>query len=133
MARRFVICDVVGTGTKVDPYRPIISDQPVRYVALMPTDAEGKPTRTWCLARVAAVDLSPAISRTGVDPMPNMQPDDLMTSLPAAQRNALLTTLQARGIETPPSWAGVTARQFIRGIGRQLEPAMSEATFEVGD
>lgn len=130
MARRFLLCDVIGTGTRADPYRPVVADLPVTFMALIPTDAAGRPARSWCFVLASATDLSAAVGKTGVDPFPNALLDDTIGSIPAATRQAIQDALTRRGATIPQVTLATMFRVFVRNVGRQLEAAFAETAFE---
>lgn len=126
MAKRLAICDITGTGTYADPYRPAIDGTGWNYICLLASNPDGTPKRTWCLALLSGTSFtSPPAS---VDLLPAVPLDTLISSLSAAVQNAINTRLAARGID-PGNF--VTVRDLVRALGRLHVYGFDENTIDV--
>ncbi len=136
MARRYFISDIVGAGTKLDPYRAKVQGAGRHHSSVIPVDlVTGIPLFSHCLAIVAAADLSPVVSLTGVDAMPDFSLDTLLSTLTNQQRNQLLNRLQARGlpIVNGDLTGSSTFRTLLRKIGQHYQANFLETDINVPD
>lgn len=109
---QWAISPVVGGTGPDDPYRPKAADYATDWGAVI---VDGM---NWCIVRATAGDLAAA----DADPDIILFPDLTMgTVLTLAQRNWLITRLNARGL--PSGWvtAGITFGQALRTMGRWLD------------
>lgn len=58
MPTRFYIAEVIGSGTRKDPYRSVCAGTAKEYSAAIPTDSSGVPISNTCVVKVSDVDHS---------------------------------------------------------------------------
>lgn len=134
MAKRYYVCDVVGTGSESDPYRPAVADLGVNHVAVIPTDpATGRPLHPWCLVLVATVNHARVAAARGVDALPDVTLDTQWNATDKGKRDAAAAALARRGITPPGIAPGDGFRGYVRGLGRQLQADFVEDNFDVGE
>lgn len=132
MSRAYYVCNVIGSGTTDDPYRPEIQDAaPYKSYRCVILTRDGKPISPWCLVVVAASDEAhrslanhPAVdqllSSGGLEAMPDV----------GWARNSLRARLAARGIDlTGLPAAGTNLNQVVRYLGQRLQPNFDESLF----
>ncbi len=133
MPKRVIVCDVVGTGTREDPYRAQVRGLPgVSLSALIPTGANGHPTRAVCLALVSGADLTAALAASGVDAFPDVPFATLLSTLTTQQRNALQTRLTARGFPSNVVSLSATLGELVRRCGQFHEAGFRETGLNAG-
>jgi hypothetical protein len=138
--KRYAICDIIGTGTELDPYRPAIENVGERnYVSLIPTENDpqspnyGKPKGTKCLVRLATNNVARLVGATGVDLLPDFALDAKVSAMHTPTRVLMRAMLQRRGLN--PGWLDNADgfRDVVRNIGQALEPAFDENFFDVAE
>jgi len=114
------LCDVIGTGTRRDPFRVSI-DPASGYAVLMIDDGPRKKACVW------ATDVN--LSGSGVIAIQSAATKDLLiaklqaTNTTAGQRNAINAWLTASGYATVP--AGTTSQyDVVLFVCRQVNPAV---------
>ena len=132
MAKRYYVCDLLGVGTRADPYRPMLAGASRNWVAAIPGNG-AVPLRTHCLCLLAALNAvhTTVSALAGVDALPNIPLSQTLTN---QQRNNLIARLDNRGM--PSGWvvAGITMREVVRTIGRYYFDSLDEAKgFDVAD
>lgn len=132
MAKRWLLCPVIGAGTEDDPYRAKVQDYGVDHSAVIPSLPDGTPRFGWCLVHASANDFAAILADAQVDAFPDRLIDTRIGDLPAGVRNALRTRLEARGIDTSDVSGNVTLRQIIRRIGKLLDGNFGEDDTGVG-
>lgn len=132
MAKRWYLCPVAGSGTSASPYRASIEDLRAHwaYSSVIPSTAAGIPRYAWCLLVVSApLGAHPEIAALpSVFALPALRLDTTLASLSGAQRNAIRTAAESRGIDTAglDVSGSTTLRQIVRFFGRRLDTAFSE-------
>ena len=133
MAKRYLLDTIVGTGTREDPYRASVRGLPgINTVMIIPTGPDGRPVRDVCFVRVGGMDLSGAVNKIGVDPLPDFPLDAKLQAMATVTKTMLRSRLTARGFDG----AGLTEnndgfRDLVRGVGQSLEPEFDEERFDV--
>ena len=123
---------MVGTGDEFDPYRPKVADYGVDWVGTIPTHPDtGKPVFTWTLVLVNTVNHGKLLADNSIDAMPDFPLDGKVSAINTATKNAMISKLQARGIDTAFVSNADGYRDVIRGIGQKLEPSFNENNFDV--
>lgn len=140
MARRYYVSDIVGTGTDEDPYEPRavrvarLAGIPIRAVHEIATDpVTGHPTRNWAFSRLAAQAHATLIAAAGVDALPDLTLDALLSSLTNAQLTVIRNRLEARGIDTSQLTGQRAFRFLVRLLGRLQNAAFEEDNFDTSD
>lgn len=130
MTDRHYICDVIGTGTTNDPYRPTIADHGVNLSDEIATDQNGIPIMPWVIAIVKASDIEHAQMRAdkSIDILPNVGIDTRLSSI--AEINVFRGMLRKRGISTLVS-DDKSMRDMIRALGRMHNPSFNEDNLRV--
>jgi hypothetical protein len=131
--KRYAVCKVIGDGaTPETAYRAAAQDLAgISHSALIASNADGTPRFSWCLVLLSAADLTQASSSADVDLFPAISLDALISSLTAAQRNAISTKLQARGIDPSVFANAGTFRGAIRALGRLHHVSFNENGLDV--
>jgi hypothetical protein len=134
MSKRYYLCDVVGDGTRDNPFRPAVANLGVNHVAVIPSDpATGRPLANWCLVMVSTNNHASVQALSGVDTLPDVSLDTQWNSVDKGKSDAAKVALTRRGIGLPSISPGDGYRVFLRGIGRQLQPDFVEDNFDVAD
>lgn len=128
--KRYYLSPIVGDGTRGNPYRAKIQDYGVTVAALIPTDANGVPTRPWCLCHVEAQNHIPLLADAALEALPDVSLDVKWTAVGTAVQRRLENAMAARGV-TIVSDGQTGYREIIRQIGQALEPTFSENNFSV--
>lgn len=123
--RKYYVCDVIGDGTELNPYRAKISDLAVNHVSVM------NAAKTWAMCRVAGINLELLDMTPGIDAMPDFPLDSKMTSMGNAAKNNMNAKLNARSITQPTSPDAY--REVIRHVGQQANANFNEDNFDVSE
>ena len=124
---RWIISPVIGDGTDriitgqestTGPYRPKAANYATEWGGVIPGNADGTPAFNWCIVRATAGDLAAADADTDLIVFPDLDMDHVLT---IAQRNWLISRLDARGFNSGWVDPGITVLQVLRTIGRWLE------------
>lgn len=126
MSRRYYLCDVTGTGTRLDPHRAVVGDLGVNYVALL-----NPPASTTALVLVNTADHTALLAHPQLDALPDMDLEATWNTLSAAVRAAVLARIVARGFATGAIVGSATFRTILRALGRQLRSEFDETAFDV--
>lgn len=124
--KRYYLTDIVGDGTKGNPYRPKIPDG-FNFVAVI-----DKPTRPWAFVLVAALDHSALLADPTVRALPPAiatDPDGPLTIPEKAQVDAALL---AKG-HVNPSISASLHREAIREVGKFIHPYFHESNLNVSE
>jgi hypothetical protein len=129
--KRYYVCDIIGDGSQENAYRPSVALESVNWAAVMPANdpVTGAPVKPWSLVVVGAKNHAPLGAKPGIDPLPALELDAV---LPELSRASLRGRLQARGIRQDIADRNAM-REVVRGLGREIEPAFDESTFDVLD
>lgn len=134
MPIRYYVCPIVGAGSSLDPYRPMVSN----YPTIETSAAIDFNVRNWCLVRVRADDFT-AIDADPecVDIMERLSDvsgaktrQELSTWLksrtvadvPPAARNRIQNRLTAIGVPTTGITLQTTLWELLMRVYRVLEP-----------
>lgn len=113
-------------------YRTKIADYGVPSVAVIPSDpVTGKPLATWALVLVSTNNHGAILADATIDALPDFPLDGKVSAIQTATKNAMISKLQARGIDTAFIGSADGYRDVIRGIGQKFEPAFNENNFDV--
>ena len=123
--RKYYVCDVIGDGSQLNPYRPKIADLGVNFVA-----AFNAPAKNWAICRVSSANHD-QLEVAGVDSMPDFPLDSKMNSMGQAAKNAMNAKLTARGITQPTNPDAY--RDVIKAIGLLVDLNFSEDNFDVAE
>lgn len=104
------ICDVVGSGTSTNPYRPLIADYGSQYVAIIPED------RRCAFVKVQGGDLVAAAADPGIFHI-TLGLNDTLT---AGQAN-FTNTKFARWSLTTQAAAGDTVKEVLIKVAKELD------------
>ena len=104
------ICDVVGSGTATNPYRPLIADYGSQYVAIIPED------RRCAFVKVQGGDLVAAAADPGIFHI-NVGLQQVLTAGQASAAN----TRFARWNLTTEAAAGQTVKQVLINVAQELD------------
>lgn len=123
MARRYYLTPVVGQGTEEDPYRLRVADHGVDHAAIIPTDAVGRPTRSWGLAPVDATDFTALNDDATLAGLPQLA---LGTQLSTQQRRAAQSALDRFGAAVIVK-AGDTLGDVVARVAQALDLGLRAA------
>jgi len=126
MPRRYYLCDVIGAGSRLDPYRAIVANLGVNHVAVL-----NAPASANALVLVNAADHTTLLSHPQLDALPEMSLDAAWSTISLVTRAAVLARLMARGFATGAVVGTAPFREILRSLGRQLRPEFDEALFDV--
>ena len=129
MPKRLYLSDVIGTGTRADPYRPAIST----IANVTKTNVINAPARMHCVVLVDApgpvhADLA---ADARVDLIPAIGLNDRWDTLTLAQRTAIRNRLIDRGFDVSSIGNVVLFRVILRHICRQIRNEFDEDRFDV--
>jgi hypothetical protein len=141
--KRLFLCDVVGAGTRANPYRAAARAfharaTPVNVVPLLPGGGDGRPLFGHCLVLVSAA--AGRLGTIAADPKCDLIPaalmDDLIDGLTLQQRTNILNALAKRGhpaglLTALP--AGARFRHFVRALARRYKDDADEDSLAVGE
>lgn len=139
MAKRYYLCDIIGTGDEFDPYRPAVADLGVNWVGSIPTHPEGHtqhghPVHSWALVLVAAKDHAAVRAHAGVDALPDFPLDGKVSAINAATKGLMKAALTSRGLNADAIVDEKDGfREVIRGIGQSADPVFDENRFDITD
>lgn len=131
MAKRYYVCDVIGDGSEFNPYRAKIADMGVSWVGVIPTDATGKPVKTWALALVDTVNHARLSATAGIDQMPDISLDIKTSAISTASRSQLSSMLSRRGISTVNISSTDSYKDIINDVGRSLDASFTADNFDI--
>ena len=133
--KRYYLSSVIGSGTIGDPYRAQVSDFGQQSeVALIPTGADGKPLFPWAFCLVGRASHTPLLTDIRLGPLPDFPKDARLSALGIDARAALELALTRFSLSLDLIGASSRAwRDVIRDIGRRLEPAFHEDSFDCAD
>lgn len=133
MPKQYMMCGIEGTGTRTDPYIASVGKlSGVNADWIIPTGANGRPTRTDCLALVSATNLAPALALAGVDAFPAITLTTLLSTLSNPVRTNLQNKLTARGFPSNIVATSVTLGDLIEKVGQFLEPGFKRSQLVAG-
>lgn len=154
MAKRYLLCDIIGNGEfaidpsdmeNTGPFRPRIAldeeDTPNYIAAFPPEDTtQAIPTtpairfsgNANCLVLIKATDLRRFVNDPKNDELPDVTMDVQWNAIGSNQRNATSNAAIDRGLTT--DWqASDPFRVVVRSIGKQLDANFDEDNFDVSD
>ena len=132
MSKRYYISPIVGDGTEENPYRAKISDHGEPWVGVIPTDpVTGVPVNTWALVRVSAVNHTDILKDLSVDALPDVSLDLKTSAIGNKERGGAQDTLTKHGISSVTIGQADSYREFVDGIGRELDPTFTTNNFDV--
>lgn len=133
MAKRYYLCDIIGTGDETDPYRPAVADEGVSWVGDIPVDANtGQPLSTWALVLVATNNHAKLRNKPRIDALPDFPLDGRMNAINTAASAALTAALQKRGISI--QWGGTDGyRSIVQAIGKKNAESFNIDNFDVAE
>jgi hypothetical protein len=121
MARDFFITDLIGTGTRLDPFRPKVTGSITGYMSAC--------NQTQCLVLVTG-DTSAAQSDASMLSLVSDNVDSTVASLSNATRNRIQSGMNSRNIPlTLTDYA--TVRDFLNALGRYFDPNFDLVNFFV--
>jgi hypothetical protein len=131
VAKRYYICDVIGTGDETNPFRPAVADYNVSWTGSIPVDmVTGQPLYTWAFVLVATDDHTVLRSDKRIDTMPDFPLDGRMNAINSAASKALENALSRRGISL--TWNSTEGyREVLQAIGKRLGPNFDIDKFDV--
>lgn len=138
MAKRLVICDVIGNGTRANPYRAAVASYGIAFVAPIHSDpVTGAPTHTRTLAMIGAptaAELQACLADPAVRVIPFGRLDDPLSSFTAAQRQAIRDAAAEFGLDTSVYTGATLLGRVVRDIGRAIDPNFLEDArhFDIG-
>ena len=132
----YVISRVVGNGqfpgrgealTDANgPYRPVVERYATQYVHTIREPGPGEPGRA--ISLVAGEDIAAINADIRCRVVPGSTLDDTLTALQAQVVNNWLSN---NGFD-PVAVAGMTKRELVIAVARQLDPTFSPSAFSVG-
>lgn len=131
MSKRYYVCDIIGTGSDEDPFRPAVADLGVSWVASILTGDDGRPVYTDCLALVETVNHNIVRNTRGVSPMPDFPLDGKLSAIQTGTKNMMMSALGARGFDTTTVGNADGYRDVLQSVGRQRDPAFDVDKFNI--
>lgn len=144
--KRYYICNIIGTGTEADSYRPAIAREidaarvtnptfDASYSVVIPTHPEGHPQAghpkfPHALVIVEANNHGIFAGKPDIDSLPDVALDSKVSSMHTPTKNAMIARLAARGFNGVNVDNADGYREVIRGIGRALDTAFHEDSFD---
>lgn len=90
------------------------------------------PARNWCLVLADVLDHTPLEQDAELHPLPVYPFDGRLSAMERTALQRLETRLQALGVDTSQFKASDGYRLVVRFVGRHLEPAFNEQTYNPG-
>lgn len=133
MSKRYYLCDIIGTGDDMDPYRPAIADHGVAWVGAVESNPQtGRPLHANTIVLVETDNHARLRADPRIDPLPDFALDGKMTAINTAARNAMQAVLTRRGFVTSTLNNADGYRDALQAIGRQRSPTFNVDSFDVG-
>ncbi len=142
MAKRYMICPIIGSGlTLEDPFRSAAQSVPgVNATALIPTNGLGAPVYHFAFCRVGvAGSLASVAAVSNSFLFPDFPLDSQMAQMDSDVRAAMVQSVQAYNIDgnglhlTVPNDDTDSFRTVITAIAQQFEPAFNADHFDVSE
>lgn len=141
MARRYVICPVVGSGTREDPYRAAVAGlSGVNVSAMIPTGPDGRPLYRYCLCLIAFRDLGQVQTTPDTYVLPDFPLDAAMNAMSSGTRQGMGSRLRAidlngagRRLDVDFYSPSDSWRDVVNGLGQQIEPVFDAERFGVAE
>lgn len=134
MAKRYVLCGIVGTGSREDPYRAIVQGFPgINATFVIRSGSDGRPNPNVAFARVGGKNLAPILSMSDVEILPDFPLDAKLNAMHTATRHRMKQQIVARGFDPSVVDDADGFRDVIRGVGLFLQPGFNEDTFDVSE
>lgn len=127
--KRYYLCDVIGTGAELDPYRAAVADIPaVKNWGMQDGTLNGKLV---ALCIVACADHAPFKGRPSIDPMPDFPLDGKISAMQTAVKNKMVSDAERRGFDASTIGSSDGYRDAINAFGRQLNPTFDIDSMDV--
>mgnify|MGYP001585652372 CR=1 FL=1 len=131
MAKRYYLSPVIGDGSEDNPVRAKVKDYGVSQAPVIPSGPDGMPLFNWCLVVVNTVNHAPLLADVAIDALPDVPLDLKVNSIHTSARQAMVSALTKRGIDTSIITQADGYRDVIRGIGQVLQANFNENNFDV--
>ncbi len=132
MAKRYYLCDIIGTGDETDPFRPAVADHGVAWAGLIDSDPEtGRPLHTNTLVVVETENHAKLRADNRIDSLPDFALDGKMTAINSSARSQMAAALNRRGFNTTNINNADGYRDALQQIGRQRGVAFDINNFDV--
>lgn len=131
MSKRYYLCDIIGTGSDLDPYRPAVADHRVGWVAVIESGPDGKPLHANTIALVETENHALLRADKRIDPLPDFALDGKLTAINTAARNGMMTALERRGFVASGINNADGYRDALQNIGRQRSAVFNIDKFDV--
>ncbi len=136
--KRFCISPVTGMGTIADPFRAAVGNvSGVNAVASIPTGSNGHPLYHFCMARVGTASGIAAVAAvTNTLVFPDVTLDTLLMAVPSQTLADLGQSVSAYDLTGAGQFLngtvnlGVSFRDNVNGIGRQMDPLFDVDHFD---
>lgn len=128
MTKRYYLSDIIGDGLSTETaFRPAIADYASDFVADIPSQANGSPLNASAIIAVEAQDHTGFSNLPNIDQLPDMNPRELITTLPPQDRNQIIDFIQSRNIQG----LGNPFEISYEDIGKALNPNFNIDNFGV--
>jgi hypothetical protein len=134
MSKRYYIVPIVQYVNEdgFEAYRAKVP-QGMSFVAEIPTGPDGRPTSSWALVLVSAIDHLPLLEDPEIDPLPDFPKDAKVSAMHQATKQAMRAALVRRGVGGGSADNADGYRDVLRAIGRRLNPDFHEDRFDVSE
>ncbi|MGB0971911.1 MAG: hypothetical protein ACPGVG_13265 [Mycobacterium sp.] len=146
MSKQYYVCDIIpGPGTTPENgNRPAIADviDPAQggmagfnySVQMPPDDADGNPTKDWCLVIVSGRNHALLRNVPGVDRMFAPELDRIrLDAIKTSDKNRAMGALNGRGINTGRFRNDDAVVDVMDRVGKDLEPTFDVEAFDVSE
>lgn len=133
MSKRYYLCDIIGTGSDMDPYRPAVADHGVAWVGVIESNPEtGAPSHADTIVLVETDNHAKLRADSRIDALPDFVLDGKMNAINSAARTAMSAALSRRKFSISSINNADGYREALQQIGRQRSPQFNIDAFDVG-
>lgn len=133
MSKRYYLCDIIGTGSDMDPYRPVVADYGVAWVGVIESNPEtGAPIHADTLVLVETDNHAKLRADSRIDALSDFVLDGKMNAINSAARTAMSAALSRRKFSASSINNADGYREALQQIGRQRSPQFNIDAFDVG-
>jgi hypothetical protein len=128
--KRLYVAEVIGSGTRADPYRGAaagyVAGPGAKHRVILPNFPAGSPLYGHCLALLDVPSHAAALADPKLHPLPLKA---LADGISAAERNTIQNKLTALGFPADFMAGVTTMRQLVRRLGKFYHPEFDEDSF----
>lgn len=131
MSKRYYLCDIIGSGTEEDMFRPAVADHPVDWVGSIETGPDGRPIHADTIVLVSTDDHSILRADRRIDPLPDFALDGKMSAINGVVKTAMTNAMKRRGFDVSGLTNTDGYRKALQQIGAQRSAGFDIDKFDV--